>query len=43
LDQLERVIVGANDDRTRDVVIQVAEHLARLASTMTLWQADTAL
>jgi hypothetical protein len=41
LDQLETVIDGANDERTRDVVIQVAEHLARLASTMTQWQADT--
>jgi hypothetical protein len=43
LDQLEKVIGAANNDRTRDVVIQVAEHLTRLASTMTLWQADTAL
>jgi hypothetical protein len=41
LDQLETVIDGANDERTHDVVLQVAEHLARLASTMTLWQADT--
>jgi hypothetical protein len=41
LDQLETVIDGANDERTRDVVIQVAEHLARLASTITQWQADT--
>jgi hypothetical protein len=36
LDQLEKAIGAANDDRTRDVAIQVAEHLARLASTMTL-------
>jgi hypothetical protein len=41
LDRLETVIDVANDERTRDVVIQVAEHLARLASMMTLWQADT--
>lgn len=43
LDQLETAIGAANDDRTRGVVIQVAEHLARLASTMTLWWADEAL
>jgi hypothetical protein len=40
LDQLETAIGVANDERTRDVVIQVAEHLAHLASAMTLWQAD---
>jgi hypothetical protein len=40
LDQLETVMHASNDERTRDVVLQVAEHLARLASTMTLWQAD---
>jgi hypothetical protein len=43
LDELEKAIGAANDDRTGDVVIQVAEHLARLASTMTLWRADTTL
>ena len=41
LDQLELVIDAENDERTHDVVIQVADHLKGLASTMTLWQADT--
>jgi hypothetical protein len=39
LDALETVIDAGDDEATRDIVIQVAEHLALLASTMTLWKA----
>jgi hypothetical protein len=39
LDALETVIDAGDNEATRDIVIQVSEHLARLASTMALWKA----
>jgi len=40
LDELETVLDDPDDERTRsDVVIQVAEQLARLANMMNQWKA----
>jgi hypothetical protein len=40
LDELETALDAGNDDRTRrDVVVQVAEHLTRLAATIHQWEA----